>query len=141
MEHFITRSIFFLFYCARRNRFHYSDLSWMKIFVEFIYCSYTGIKTVTYTQSMPLKPPHPLMGRLKSIRTVNGRKHNPMSPSKHWKIQNRTAAIVDIWDEHGSSTSLHLVAHLHRISAAQITNDIFADLLDIKTKVGVKDWK
>ena len=69
-----------------------------------------------------------------NIRTVNGAKHNGYLHVRHQRIQNRAAAILDVWEEHGEALSIDLIAHLHRISVEQIKKDLFGDPTEIKQR-------
>jgi hypothetical protein len=73
-----------------------------------------------------------------NIYTINGAKRNGHLAFHYRRVQNRAAAVLDAFDEFGESLSIDLVAHLHRISVAQIRRDLYGDPAEIRKKFGTK---
>ncbi|CAF3006289.1 unnamed protein product [Rotaria sp. Silwood2] len=74
-----------------------------------------------------------------NIRTMNGKKHDPFLPTKFQRVRNRVAAILNAWTENRDSFSVDLVAHLHRVSAKQIHNEIYRHPSDFDEYFGIED--
>jgi hypothetical protein len=77
------------------------------------------------------------MGR-PNIRTVNGARKNPQLDPRYSRVQNRAAAVLDAWDEHGEVHAVDLIAHLHRIPISQIEKDLYGEPTDIQRRFGFK---
>jgi hypothetical protein len=71
-----------------------------------------------------------------NIRTVNGARRNPLLDPRYIRVQNRAAAVLDAWVEHGEVHAVDLIAHLHRIPISQIEKDLYSEPADIKQRFG-----
>jgi hypothetical protein len=76
-----------------------------------------------------------------NIRTINGKKHNGHLDIHHQRIQNRASAVLDAYDEFDESMDIDLIAHLHRLPAKQIEQDIYGNPEDFVKRFGTVSSK
>ena len=76
-----------------------------------------------------------------NIRTINGKKHNGHLDIHHQRVQNRASAILDAYDELDEPVDIDLIAHMHRITAKQIEQDIYGHHEDFQKRYGTKSSK
>lgn len=73
-----------------------------------------------------------------NIRTINGKKHNGHLAMHHQRVQNRSSAVLDAYEEFDECLDIDLVAHMHRIPSEQIERDIFGHHEDFHKRFGSK---